>query len=172
METKTADSLAVATARSAISRADDAQSRYATMYTRFRTLKELPPPLSGDDVHEWFKDVQSDLAKFTGPNVRSQELKKLGILRQQDYTDFNRLFKASEGYEKVPNTKNEVVKAEHKVKQRKARMEFVGNTILPSQLKKKVSGTAAELEILQTVLYHELVQKAHRATAGDDDDSD
>jgi hypothetical protein len=63
------------------------------MYTRLRTLKKLPPPLSGRDVHECFKDVQSDLAKFTGPNVRSQELKKLGILSQDDYKAFNRLFK-------------------------------------------------------------------------------
>ena len=61
--------LALATARSATSRADDAQSRYATMYKRLRTLKKLPPPLSDDDVHEWFKDVQSDLAKFTHAKV-------------------------------------------------------------------------------------------------------
>ena len=51
-------------------------------------------------------------------------------------------------------------------------MKFVGNTILPSQLKRNVLGTATELEILLTVLYHELVQKAHRPTAGHDDDSD
>jgi hypothetical protein len=52
-------------------------------------------------------------------------------------------------------------------------MEFLGKTILPSQSTRKVSGTAAELEILQTVLYHDLANKASRPPADEhDDDSD
>jgi len=143
------------------------------MYTRLRTLKELPPPLSGRDVHEWFADLQRGIAKFTSTKIRSQELKKLGILLQDDYQTFNRLFKESEGYELAPKTRSEVLKRDHKVKQRNARMEFLGKTILPSQSKRKVSGTSAELEILQTVLYYDLVYKASRPPADEhDDDSD
>ena len=37
---------------------------------------------------------------------------------------------------------------------------------------KESEGTEAELEILLTVLYHELVTKSSRRTVGHDDDSD
>ena len=157
---------------SIISRADSTKSRYAAMYSQFRTLKKLPPPLSDGEVHQWFAGVQSDLAKFKHSGVRSKELKKLGIFGQSDFKDFNRMFKESNGFENAPKTDNAVVKAEHKRKQLNARMKFVESTILPSQMKRKVFDTATELEILMTVLYYDLRSKTERKTKGHDDKSD
>jgi len=65
-----------------------------------------------------------------------------------------------------------LLSTEHKMKKRNTRMKFVGSTILPSQMKRNVFGTGAELEILLTVLYQELVNKSSWRTAGHDDDSD
>ena len=44
-------------------------------------------------------------------------------------------------------------------------MKFVGNTIFPSQWKRNVLGTTAELETLLPVLYHELVNTTAHGTA-------
>ena len=121
----------------------------------------------------WFEATQSDLAEFKGPTARNKALVELGIPGQRDFKDFNRLFKASAGYQKATGTKDALKKAEHKRKQLDARMKFIEECTLPSQKKRNVLGTAGEMERLLTVLWHDLTMKGASKTKGHhDDDSD
>ena len=121
----------------------------------------------------WFENTQSDLAEFKGPKQRSKALVELGILGQRDFKDFNRLFKASAGYQKATGTTDALEKAEHTRKQLDATMHFIEERTLPSQKKRNVLGTKGEVERLLTVWWHDLTTKAARKSKGHhDDDSD
>jgi hypothetical protein len=157
-------------AASTASRTAGATSRFTAMYSRLRTLKGETTSLS-NDVTTWFETTQSDLAEFNSPTARNKALVKLGILGQRDFVDFNRLFKASAGYQKATGTRDALDKAEHKRKQLDATMKFIEEHTLPSQKERNVLGTEGEVERLLTVLWHDLTAKA--ATKGHrDDDSD
>jgi hypothetical protein len=124
-------------------------------------------------VTTWFENTQSDLAEFKGPKQRSKALVELGILGQRDFQDFNRLFKASAGYQKATGTTDALEKAEQRRKQLDATMHFIEERTLPSQKKRNVLGTKGEVERLLTVLWHDLTTKAARKSKGHhDDDSD
>jgi hypothetical protein len=120
----------------------------------------------------WFESTKSGIAKVTGANARSKALRELGILGQQDFKDFNRLFKDSGGYEKAPDTKDPEKQADHKKKQLEESMKFIEQHPLPSQKKRKVLGKEGEEERLLTVLWHDLTTKAARKPTGHHDDSD
>jgi hypothetical protein len=136
-------------------------------------------------VTTWFENTQSDLAEFKGPKQRSKALVELGILGQRDFQDFNRLFKASAGYQKATGTTDALEKAEHTRKQLDATMHFIEERTLPSQKKRNVLGKKrnvllyvffllkGEAERLLTVWWHDLTTKAARKSKGHhDDDSD
>jgi hypothetical protein len=123
-------------------------------------------------VTTWFESTVSDLEKVTGPAARGDALRALGILRLEDFKDFNRLFKQSGGWEKAPVTKDPVKKAAHKTKHLLLTMKFIEEHPLPSQKKRKVEGKKGEEERLLTVLWYDLHHKAARKPTGDLDDSD
>jgi hypothetical protein len=66
--------------------------------------------------------------------------------------DFNKMFKASPGWKKAPNTPNALVETEYKRNLIDAKLKYIRETTLPSQQKRKVSGDTAEVERLLTVL--------------------
>jgi hypothetical protein len=84
-----------------------ATSRFQTMFERLRALQGETTSLP-QVVTTWFESTLSDLEEVTGPTTRSKALRALGILRHQDWQDFNTLFKNSVGYENAPVTKDPV----------------------------------------------------------------
>jgi hypothetical protein len=156
---------------SGASRTGRATSRFETMFERLRTLQGETTSLP-QVVTTWFESTLSDLEKVTGPTARSKALRALGILRDRDYKDFNRLFKKSGGYEKAPVTMDPALKAVHKAKHLQEIMKFIKEHPLPSQKKRKVVGKKGEEERLLTVLWYDQQSKAARKLTGDLDDSD
>jgi hypothetical protein len=156
---------------SGASRTGRATSRFATMFERLRALQGETTSLP-QVVTTWFESTVSDLEKVTGSKARGDALRALGILRVDDFKDFNRLFKQSGGWEKAPHTRDPVQKAAHKTKHLQATMKFIKEHPLPSQKKRKVVGQKGEEERLLTVLWYDLQVKAARKPTGDLDDSD
>jgi hypothetical protein len=115
---------------------------------KMRTLMGHPPRFA-NDAKAWFEGVQSDLAKVKAATLRSEALGKLGILRQNDFKDFKRMFKTSLGWKKAPDTKNALVKTEYKRNLLDAKLNYIQETTLPLQKKRKVSGDTEEVERLQ-----------------------
>ncbi len=154
-----------------MSRTGRANARFEVMFKRLRALKGETTSLP-QSVTMWFESTKSGIAKVTGMKARGKALRALGIPGQEDFKDFNRLFKDSGRYEKAPITKDLVKQAEHKKKQLEETMKFLEQHPLPSQKKRKVLGKEGEEERLLTVLWHDLTTKAARKPTGHHDDSD
>ena len=107
----------------------------------------------------------------TAAAPRSKALRKLGIIGQGDYKTFDRLFKKFWG-KKSPKTQYKAVRAKYKRDILEAQRQYIQQTSLPSQGKRKVSGIAGEEERLLTVLCYAQQDKEQRGCHDDDDDED
>ena len=100
----------------------------------------------------------------TQRHTNTKTLQKLGITKQRDFKDFNRMFKECTGWKTVPPHIDALVKSEHRRNIIDVKLKYIRETSWSSQKKRKVNGDAGEVEGLLTVLYYESEIKRARDT--------